>query len=29
VGTQEQHRHMCARLEQLYQHWETALEANW
>ncbi|HZW32743.1 MAG TPA: ABC-F family ATP-binding cassette domain-containing protein [Isosphaeraceae bacterium] len=29
VGTQERHRDVKARLETLYQHWETALEANW
>ncbi len=29
VGTQDRHRDLKTRLETLYQHWETALEANW
>jgi ATP-binding cassette subfamily F protein 3 len=29
VGTQERHIELKTRLEALYQHWETALEANW
>jgi ATP-binding cassette subfamily F protein 3 len=29
VGTQERHREVKDRLETLYEHWETALEANW
>jgi ATP-binding cassette subfamily F protein 3 len=29
VGTQERHRDIRTRLEELYEHWETALEANW
>ncbi len=29
VGTQDRHIQLKGKLEQLYQHWETALEANW
>ncbi len=29
VGTQERHKLLKEKLENLYQHWETALEANW
>jgi ATP-binding cassette, subfamily F, member 3 len=29
VGTQDRHRDLKTRLEKLYQHWETALEAKW
>ncbi len=29
VGTQDRHRELKEKLEKLYQHWETALEANW
>jgi ATP-binding cassette subfamily F protein 3 len=29
VGTQQRHGELKHRLETLYQHWETALEANW
>ena len=29
VGTQDRHRDLKSRLETLYEHWETALEANW
>jgi ATP-binding cassette subfamily F protein 3 len=29
VGTQERHIELKTRLDTLYQHWETALEANW
>jgi ATP-binding cassette subfamily F protein 3 len=29
VGTQDRHIELKTRLELLYQHWETALEANW
>ena len=29
VGTQERHIELKQRLETLYEHWETALEANW
>jgi ATP-binding cassette subfamily F protein 3 len=29
VGTQDRHRDLKSRLETLYQHWETALEAKW
>jgi ATP-binding cassette subfamily F protein 3 len=29
VGTQDRHIDLKNRLETLYQHWETALEANW
>ncbi len=29
VGTQDRHIELKTRLETLYQHWETALEANW
>ncbi len=29
VGTQDRHIQLKSKLEQLYQHWETALEANW
>ncbi len=29
VRTQEKHTDLKSRLETLYQHWETALEANW
>jgi ATP-binding cassette subfamily F protein 3 len=29
VGTQERHRDLKQKLETLYEHWETALEANW
>jgi ATP-binding cassette, subfamily F, member 3 len=29
VGTQERHRDLKFKLETLYEHWETALEANW
>jgi ATP-binding cassette subfamily F protein 3 len=29
VGTQDRHRILKEKLENLYQHWETALEANW
>jgi ATP-binding cassette subfamily F protein 3 len=29
VGTQERHKLVKEKLENLYQHWETALEANW
>src|SRR5262249_20654205 len=29
VGTQQRHGELKDRLETLYQHWETALEANW
>jgi len=29
VRTQERHTDLKSRLETLYQHWETALEANW
>jgi ATP-binding cassette subfamily F protein 3 len=29
VKTQDRHRELKTKLEQLYQHWETALEANW
>jgi ATP-binding cassette subfamily F protein 3 len=29
VGTQDRHIQLKTKLEQLYQHWETALEANW
>jgi ATP-binding cassette subfamily F protein 3 len=29
VGTQQRHGDIKIRLETLYQHWETALEANW
>jgi ATP-binding cassette subfamily F protein 3 len=29
VGTQDRHARLKTKLEQLYQHWETALEANW
>jgi len=29
VGTQDRHVQLKTKLEQLYQHWETALEANW
>jgi ATP-binding cassette, subfamily F, member 3 len=29
VRTQEKHTDLKSRLEMLYQHWETALEANW
>jgi len=29
VGTQDRHRELKSRLETLYQHWETALEAKW
>jgi ATP-binding cassette subfamily F protein 3 len=29
VGTQQRHGELKNRLETLYQHWETALEANW
>jgi ATP-binding cassette subfamily F protein 3 len=29
VGTQDRHIALKSRLETLYQHWETALEANW
>src|SRR5262249_35654633 len=29
VGSQERHRDLKARLETLYEHWETALDANW
>jgi ATP-binding cassette subfamily F protein 3 len=29
VRTQEKHADLKSRLETLYQHWETALEANW
>jgi ATP-binding cassette subfamily F protein 3 len=29
VGTQDRHRQLKERLDLLYQHWETALEANW
>jgi ATP-binding cassette, subfamily F, member 3 len=29
VGTQDYHRNLKIKLETLYEHWETALEANW
>ena len=29
VGTQERHGDLKKKLETLYEHWETALEANW
>ncbi len=29
VGTQDRHRDLKTKLETLYEHWETALEANW
>ena len=29
VGTQDRHRDLKIKLETLYEHWETALEANW
>jgi ATP-binding cassette subfamily F protein 3 len=29
VGTQDRHRDVKSRLETLYEHWETALEAKW
>jgi len=29
VGTQDRHIDLKTKLETLYQHWETALEANW
>jgi ATP-binding cassette, subfamily F, member 3 len=29
VGTQDRHRELKQKLEKLYEHWETALEANW
>jgi ATP-binding cassette subfamily F protein 3 len=29
VRTQDRHAQLKTKLEQLYQHWETALEANW
>ena len=29
VGTQDRHKLLKEKLENLYQHWETALEANW
>jgi ATP-binding cassette subfamily F protein 3 len=29
VGYQDRHRELKTRLETLYEHWETALEANW
>jgi ATP-binding cassette subfamily F protein 3 len=29
VGTQDRHKVLKEKLENLYQHWETALEANW
>jgi len=29
VGTQDRHIQLKGKLEQLYLHWETALEANW
>jgi ATP-binding cassette subfamily F protein 3 len=29
VETQEQHRELRARLERLYEHWETAVDSNW
>jgi ATP-binding cassette subfamily F protein 3 len=29
VGTQQRHSDLKNRLDALYQHWETALEANW
>jgi ATP-binding cassette subfamily F protein 3 len=29
VGKQERHRDLKLKLETLYEHWETALEANW
>ncbi len=29
VGTQDRHREVKQKLDELYQHWETALEANW
>ncbi|MHB1557300.1 MAG: ABC-F family ATP-binding cassette domain-containing protein [Isosphaeraceae bacterium] len=29
VDTQDRHREVKQKLEQLYEHWETALEANW
>ena len=29
VGTQDRHRDLKSKLETLYEHWETALEANW
>jgi ATP-binding cassette, subfamily F, member 3 len=29
VGFQDRHRELKTRLETLYEHWETALEANW
>jgi ATP-binding cassette subfamily F protein 3 len=29
VGTQDRHRELKAKLEKLYEHWETALELNW
>ena len=29
VGYQDRHAELKARLETLYEHWETALEANW
>src|SRR5262249_42309378 len=29
VGTQDRHRDLKLKLETLYEHWETALEANW
>ena len=29
VGTQDRHKELKEKLEKLYEHWETALEANW
>jgi hypothetical protein len=29
VRFQDRHTELKTRLETLYQHWETALEANW
>ena len=29
VGYQDRHIELKTRLETLYEHWETALEANW
>jgi ATP-binding cassette subfamily F protein 3 len=29
VNTQDRHRDLKIKLETLYEHWETALEANW